>query len=852
VHQALAVDAGLQQPFDDEFALNTVAFYATLDMADLLLKFVKEYSAYCACRGLGQTETNLKSCLALAVKASELGITLPAPGCLARGWVRERSRWIMAPREGGSQQFLLRVALSALDVLYTKRGVPPAEPWMIEASVEEHRANLTTLRQDRPARDGADSPQFLREEIKLALRGLCRQVFGRRRRDGEYDRRNVSPEAVMPNTNACFERSRGSGGGLMEITLDCATSRALDRLAPEPENTKDSLRLGFPELTGMYWDPAVGTFEIHRSVAIQANLEDYLQRVQERSASYSRVDVTPSAIVEPCKVRMITKGPSDTYNLALSLQKILWGRMRHETIFQWIGKPVRPEDWDLAYPPEQIAHLVALGYWLVSGDYKGATDNLNPDLSEEAWRCVVENLEIEGRPMEFTKWYEIGRECLTRHRLHYEATSHENEVIADQRWGQLMGSPLSFPILNLVNAAAAVVGLGWRSALGEDPLSFAHGYGVHTNGDDISFVCPKAQYEAWKDAVTAAGLEPSLGKNYVSDRFLIINSETRFLLHEALEGGEEGVAEKRWFWEFKTFCNLPLLFGLEAKGKNAGESILPRLAYFDLGTRARALAYSCEPEVARRRVAAFVEYHRTVLSRAPAGCMWEVPEVLGGLGLPEFRIFDPPDSVRLNCAYLACLDTKTRLTLLTPPPRKPIKPWEKLQKHAGALGQRHLQRVSNRTTRDQDFLAERFKGSITKTFGGGGATLANWVDAWSNLSLRQPIESWQDVDERSYPPGFGWEDLDYVEHPEEFRKDMRPSWARREDFDDRMDLLRREKKFSARLFAMSRRALASQLSLTPMSVETIRDWNDFRTLEEVSFAPSYDTRWSANQPRSTS
>ena len=49
---------------------------------------------------------------------------------------------------------------------------------------------------------------------------------------------------------------------------------------------------------------------------------------------------------------------------------------------------------------------------------------------------------------------------------------------------------------------------------------------VRVNGDDILFKCNDEFYHHyWKPAIDAIGFTLSAGKNYVSDKFLTVNSE---------------------------------------------------------------------------------------------------------------------------------------------------------------------------------------------------------------------------------------------------------------------------------------------------------------------------------------
>ena len=96
------------------------------------------------------------------------------------------------------------------------------------------------------------------------------------------------------------------------------------------------------------------------------------------------------------------------------------------------------------------------------------------------------------------------------------------------RNGQLMGSPLSFPILCAINYVA------YRTALkryviakgGDWSKAIRLTMPVRVNGDDILVKCNDEFYtEYWKPAITAIGFTLSPGKNYVSDKFVTFNSE---------------------------------------------------------------------------------------------------------------------------------------------------------------------------------------------------------------------------------------------------------------------------------------------------------------------------------------
>lgn len=109
--------------------------------------------------------------------------------------------------------------------------------------------------------------------------------------------------------------------------------------------------------------------------------------------------------------------------------------------------------------------------------------------------------------------------------------SEEREKLPEKylmKNGQLMGSPLSFPILCAINYVA------YRSALKQYVRDLGGDWTkaemlempVRVNGDDILFKCNKHFYHSyWKPSVAAIGFTLSPGKNYVSSAFLTVKSE---------------------------------------------------------------------------------------------------------------------------------------------------------------------------------------------------------------------------------------------------------------------------------------------------------------------------------------
>lgn len=242
-------------------------------------------------------------------------------------------------------------------------------------------------------------------------------------------------------------------------------------------------------------------------------------------------NVSPVALPEPLKTRMITKGPVYRYWVGSVIQKTVHSILRNKTNFVAIGRPLVDADLDLLGP-------CGLDEMYISGDYKAATDLLDPLLSQMAVTAICDCLGLG----EFLS--QLFREGLVGSSIFSE------DGLKPQCWGQLMGSPLSFPVLCIVNAAlnrfflelvdGCVVDTV-RSKGSDLPLGWSrvrrmlHQCPMLINGDDIVMRCRSDSYDLWKDLVHSGGLVPSIGKNYVSRDFCVINS-TVYVARDTLFG----------------------------------------------------------------------------------------------------------------------------------------------------------------------------------------------------------------------------------------------------------------------------------------------------------------------------
>jgi hypothetical protein len=294
------------------------------------------------------------------------------------------------------------------------------------------------------------------------------------------------------------------------------------------------------------------------------------------------------ALPEPCKARVITCGPSSNYHSARLLQKPWHTIMRKLGVFRLIGRPCSEDDIsDIRWNADPI-----LDQYL-SGDYSSATDLLDPYWT----RTVVESIfqdPDDGRLSDLTCF---ASNALLNHILHYPQRTEAGDKkkgkkdlggiaallnlgTQKQSWGQLMGSPLSFLVLCIVNAAATQASYDmYFREIGRFDAVTAPGFEVPgdmrwvdderwernlsssrwihrphflVNGDDVCGISSHGHYLHWQKAVHMASFKFSVGKNFLSPNFVTVNTEM-YIPHETET--QMGVQH-----EFVPYINGALLF----------------------------------------------------------------------------------------------------------------------------------------------------------------------------------------------------------------------------------------------------------------------------------------------------
>jgi hypothetical protein len=580
---------------------NFINRYFIYGLLDCIEKRFKYHSAYLMCLLHPSTEKPQ----AIPLYENEI------PGVVIGGWVR---------RYFSSEKFTVKEKTKfALSLQNCKRAALAISELEQMKAIIEHQNSL--LGKDYEYEEQTD---YL-VEVRNSVYNLTRKYYR-----GLTE--NEIPIWRTPSLSACYEKTSaelGSYGYFSEkFSANSSYYKTSASLQQGPYRTPIS-SIGFDLMT-----------------CINTVKQDILER------DGKPVNAIYQQILEPFKVRAVTKAEAFPYQMGRLIQKPLHKRLRDEKgPFRLIGKTVTDEDINDVYSGTQLCteeHFrtkSALGErpvlftFFVAGDYRKATDNMHPSLPNEFIKAIAFNTTLSGF------WIKVLQQTLGPHKIHYGSSMPDywqdlakhlkfdffKEI--DQEFGQLMGSPTSFPVLNIVNAAML-----WTSVneyLGKFvKWSFVlENWKPLFNGDDISFLSNPIHYRIWSDICKASGLSLSPGKNYCTREFININSTTFWCEERKVEG------------DFTTFVTFKKMFVLNSgliKGQSKvlerspkfknyeNDSLMPICDQLDECLDA---ATPLEKEITLKL---FFEYNKEKLksSKRP----WTLPRIFGGLGLP-YSIF---------------------------------------------------------------------------------------------------------------------------------------------------------------------------------------------------------------------
>lgn len=423
------------------------------------------------------------------------------------------------------------------------------------------------------------------------------------------------------STSACFEKKRDEGGA--RETIKEFLSDIGDWI--EPEELMKFYDLDQETIKIIYNTPSLLAqvkyrYEMEVATAVYDLIDDK-----------EHLDVMVHGICEPLKVRNITKGEAIPYWIARHAQKEMWGFLQNYPQFSATGRPLESSD---IYAIQQRMRALEqkkgikleFDKW-VSGDYSAATDGVNIHMTMMVFEQFMKQLAIPDHIVR------VIRKVIGPQKIHYPPKSHLAPVI--QQNGQLMGSVLSFPILCIINIIAYWCAMEeYISELTEDNIIDMIDLPVMVNGDDILFPANDYFYEFWKKNVAIVGFKLSLGKNYISDLFLTINS----VLYQVKHNGSK--YEDAEFEEVPVY-NVGLLTGQSKHTARNETRTLPIWTYYN-----EVIKGAARKSNARAR---FFHYNKKWIDECTCQGLFNcyLPHELGGLGF----VVDGLDQSRLHITY---------------------------------------------------------------------------------------------------------------------------------------------------------------------------------------------------------
>jgi hypothetical protein len=498
--------------------------------------------------------------------------------------------------------------------LMFKKGSPAMSESMIQATKDSHKHLLHENQGPGWEKFGSSSREAaIQHSIKEAVRLLVKSIFRKGSAKVLY---RCDQKAPTPSFRASFETSRAHGGASRLIGEKLSSRSRLDSPA-------------FGEtLVRMDYHPRVGTVEQHLDPRENAEFFDKIY-AEIKGSSY---DVTPVFLQEPLKIRTITKGPTAPYWYMKPIQEFLWRNVSRYPLFTLTGTPINGEYLDKQIWEKKNLLPNSDEYFLVSADYSSATDNMKMWMSLLVWNEICDHTGLG--PLE----RRVGAKSLVGHTIHYGPSKEE---VLKQWNGQLMGSPLSFPVLCIANAAVCTASYWSPLEWGEPEVRAGpRRLPLAINGDDAGMAMTASQYETWKVYASFIGMEPSIGKCYTSDNWIEMNSELYFRRHESFEK--------------VPFLNLSLASPHTSRGHE-----LRALSSFGPCCRSFVKDFTG----ARRQRALTLWIKRmfpTLRERVPPGCAWGLPEWLGGLGLPMLESEVAARSSKLSLQLASYLFSKVR------------------------------------------------------------------------------------------------------------------------------------------------------------------------------------------------
>jgi hypothetical protein len=303
--------------------------------------------------------------------------------------------------------------------------------------------------------------------------------------------RNGSWKKFLPSNSACIQASRRDGGALslaepFILDFNCTEAKTIGKLPYLNRIVNEWRQTNYDMFTHVV-GPALSQTDD------QGNLLP--------------LDVAVVALPEPGKFRIITKGDGYLYSLLQPFQDVLMDAWKHHYSSTMLIPDLLVRVKEMDAVSDELTHWCSV-------DYEAATDLLKKDASLSVLSGIPEN-----------KFSDLAYLSLVSGRAFYRGK--RDTVQVDE--GQLMGSPLSFPLLCTINLSvyhAAI--LRWvkdSNTQTRRRIAKIMWRNVLVNGDDMLFKCPKSFYNVFLSTSKEVGFKVSQGKNYISVDAGMINSK---------------------------------------------------------------------------------------------------------------------------------------------------------------------------------------------------------------------------------------------------------------------------------------------------------------------------------------
>lgn len=452
------------------------------------------------------------------------------------------------------------------------------QSWPSLGEVKERQALIKN-------RDALSRPRrVLDATFQAFLRRITYQVFAGKQ---HYTK-------MLPTGSSCLQASLNEGG-----TMSLVEPFQPSEYATSPLGKLRQLNLDFEQ-----WRRSTNVVLHHKAgsrLFIRENEED---------------DIAPAEVVEmislpePGKFRIISKMDGYVATALQPLQGVLLSKWKKTAV-----GTMREED--LTPRIQALSDASTLPYFC-SGDYSSATDLQLSHCS----LIILDMLKSMGY-----KDIELARASMHRKVAIYPKKFGIPPALCEE--GQLMGHPLSFPMLCTVNYAVYRLTLHrWVHECDPDThLERMRIYpqlldAVVINGDDILFKCDEQMYSLFLEVSKLAGFEVSIGKNYLSRDMCMINSQTFFLRGQRSTPS----SQRGGFVTRMGYLNQRLVYGSSSKEER--EKCLPT----QIGTSINKMVQYCP--WSRHTIPLIMKRWNYDFGYQPN---WFLPVHLGGFGInPEF------------------------------------------------------------------------------------------------------------------------------------------------------------------------------------------------------------------------